>query len=55
VSLEGAAAEMKADEELKAQWEAEREKRSKAARKGWRRYREFFEEQRRWRAEGRRL
>ena len=42
---------MKADEDLKARFAAEREKRSKAARKGWSRYGQFFEEQRRWRAE----
>jgi hypothetical protein len=43
-------ADKKADEDFEARearWKAEREKRSKAARRGWRRYREFFEEQRR--------
>jgi hypothetical protein len=53
VSLEGGAAEMKADQEIEARWTAERAKRSRAAQKGWRRYELFFDEQRRWRAEQR--
>jgi hypothetical protein len=53
VNFEGAAAELKADEELKARLAAEQEKRSQAARKGWRRYEQFFAEQRRWREEQR--
>jgi hypothetical protein len=45
-------ADKKADEDFKAhegRWAAEREKRSKAARKGWSRYYEFFEAQRDYR------
>jgi hypothetical protein len=45
-----AIAEATADQEREARWAAEREKRSKAARKGWSRYYEFFEGQRHYRA-----
>jgi hypothetical protein len=40
-------------QEIEAQLAAEHEKRSRAARKGWSRYQQFFDEQRRWRAEQR--
>jgi hypothetical protein len=45
-----AVAELTADQERQARWAAKREKRSKAARKGWSRYDLFFEEQRNYRA-----
>lgn len=48
-SNEAIADEAKADEEREARWNAKREKRSQAARKGWSRYHEFFEQQRHYR------
>jgi hypothetical protein len=46
-----AAASAMADQKLEARVAEERAKRSQAAQKGWRRYAEFFDEQRHWRRE----
>jgi len=50
-SLEDVAADVEAKQAIEARLAAAREKRSRAAQKGWSRYDDFFEEQRYWRAQ----